>query len=77
MPTADQRLQADFDTLARLAAELAQSWTNGNKSDVLDVLEDSRQPELALLVAHLLNLAPVDDPGWHLARALHERGWEA
>ncbi len=71
MATADQRRLADFSELQDFAAELAASWINGNKSDVLDTVKD--KPIVALLLGDVL---VGSNQVFEVAYSLHERNWE-
>ena len=71
LPTFEQRSNAAFSDLQDFAAEMAASWINGNKSDVLDTLKD--KPIVALLLGDEL-LGP--NQCFEIALALHKRGWE-
>lgn len=68
--TRDQVMEANFKKLGLFAQELAESWVNGNRTDVLETLSrrSARSPVLALLVAQALDQEPV-----YLARALYRR----
>lgn len=73
MATVDERMEISFSQLAAYAAQLAESWRNGNRSDVLAQIE-SAKPALVVLVACYisdLTCTPED-----LAQALHKRTFD-
>ncbi len=75
MPTADQRAEVEFQGLQEFAAQLAETWINGNKTEVLETLLDGSRfdnVELALLVAETLRIRGCR-ANERLARALHGR----
>lgn len=82
MSTADERLAKDWLSLMEFASKLADTWTNGNKTEVYLAVESAPYrdaPALALLVSSYLdnNLGSTHYAATSLARALHQRQWEA
>ena len=69
--TRDQLIEKNFNQLHAFARELAESWINGNKSDVIETLEGQgrgKKLPLVLLVAQALDEEPAK-----LARVLYVR----
>lgn len=72
--TRDQVMATNYEKLGLFAQELAESWVNGNRTDVLETLSrrSARSSVLALLVAQALTELGVLEPT-ALARALYRR----
>lgn len=67
-------MTGDFRELVQRAGELAESWVNGNRSEVFEQLE-AHGPELALLFVNQMGVLKGIFLG-DLARELHRRSWD-